>query len=109
MFPENRLLARHVDGHDYMWAVSEMIDRAKEAIFILVCVITLRFIVAHHLLQQDWWLTPELYLRRPPAYFPEWRIDHLLKKKAEQGVKVHIVVYKEVRFFGRPTTPLFIR
>lgn len=45
---------------------------------------------------KDWWLTPELYLRRPPAYFPEWRLDRLLKKKAEQGVKIHVVVYKEV-------------
>jgi hypothetical protein len=27
---------RHIDGHDYMWAVSELIDRAKEVIFILV-------------------------------------------------------------------------
>lgn len=33
------LLSRHVDGHDYMWAISEMIDRAKEVIFILVCAI----------------------------------------------------------------------
>ncbi|KAF8811342.1 phospholipase D [Phlegmacium glaucopus] len=69
----------HIDGHDYMWAVSEMIDSAKEFIFI-----------------QDWWLTPELYLRRPPAYFPEWRIDRLLEKKAQQGVKIHVIVYKEV-------------
>ncbi|KAL5513890.1 hypothetical protein ACEPAG_2651 [Sanghuangporus baumii] len=69
----------HVDGHDYMYAVSEMIDRAKECIFIL-----------------DWWLTPELYLRRPPAYFPEWRLDRLLQRKAEQGVKVYVIVYKEV-------------
>jgi hypothetical protein len=45
---------------------------------------------------QDWWLTPELYLRRPPAYHPEWRLDRLLKRKAEQGVKIHVVVYKEV-------------
>jgi len=29
-------LGRHVDGHDYMWAVSEMIDKADECIFILV-------------------------------------------------------------------------
>ncbi|KAL5521881.1 hypothetical protein ACEPAF_1725 [Sanghuangporus sanghuang] len=69
----------HVDGHDYMYAVSEMIDRAKECIFIL-----------------DWWLTPELYLRRPPAYFPEWRLDRLLQRKAQQGVKVYVIVYKEV-------------
>jgi hypothetical protein len=27
---------RHVDGHDYMWALSELLDGAKEAIFILV-------------------------------------------------------------------------
>ncbi|KAJ6452893.1 hypothetical protein C8R47DRAFT_262895 [Mycena vitilis] len=69
----------HIDGHDYMWALSEMLDSAKEVIFI-----------------QDWWLTPELYLRRPPAFHPEWRLDRLLKRKAEQGVKVHVIVYKEV-------------
>jgi phosphatidylserine/phosphatidylglycerophosphate/cardiolipin synthase-like enzyme len=28
---------RHIDGHDYMWALSEMLDSAKEFIFILVC------------------------------------------------------------------------
>jgi phospholipase D1/2 len=69
----------HIDGHDYMWAMSEMLDNAKEAIFIL-----------------DWWLTPELYLRRPPAYHPEWRLDRVLKRKAEEGVRVYVVVYKEV-------------
>ncbi|KAI0708777.1 phospholipase D/nuclease [Cerioporus squamosus] len=69
----------HIDGHDYMWAVSELLEKAQEAIFIL-----------------DWWLTPELYLRRPPAKYPEWRIDRILKRKAEQGVKVYVVVYKEV-------------
>lgn len=69
----------HVDGHDYMWALSELLDNAKEAIFIL-----------------DWWLTPELYLRRPPAFFSEWRLDRVLKRKAEQGVKIHVIVYKEV-------------
>lgn len=38
-------LTRHVDGHDYMYAVSEMLESAKEAIFILVCVIkSLRFL-----------------------------------------------------------------
>lgn len=30
------VFSRHIDGHDYMWAVSEIIDSAKEAIFILV-------------------------------------------------------------------------
>lgn len=45
---------------------------------------------------EDWWLSPELFLKRPPFYNQEWRIDHLLKKKAQQGVKIFIVVYKEV-------------
>ncbi len=27
---------RHVDGHDYMWAVSELLEKAQEAIFIMV-------------------------------------------------------------------------
>ncbi|KAF9473130.1 phospholipase D/nuclease [Pholiota conissans] len=69
----------HVDGYDYMWALSEMIDKAKEVIFIT-----------------DWWLTPELYLRRPAAYFPEWRLDKLLQRKAQEGVRIHVIVYKEV-------------
>ncbi|KAF8151528.1 phospholipase D [Crassisporium funariophilum] len=69
----------HVDGHDYMWALSEMLENAQEFIFIM-----------------DWWLTPELYLRRPPAYFPEWRLDRILQRKAQQGVKIHVIVYKEV-------------
>ena len=45
---------------------------------------------------KDWWLTPELYLRRPPAYNEQWRLDRVLKRKAEQGVKVYVIVYKEV-------------
>ncbi|CAO3597157.1 unnamed protein product [Absidia cylindrospora] len=69
-----------VDGQDYCWAVSEAIEHAKEVIFI-----------------EDWWLTPELYMRRPCAKYPEYRLDALLQRKAEQGVKIYIVVYKEVK------------
>ncbi|KAH8927543.1 phospholipase D/nuclease [Atractiella rhizophila] len=69
----------YIDGHDYFWALSEMLDSARECIFIL-----------------DWWLTPELYLRRPPEKHEDYRLDRILKRKAEQGVKVYIIVYKEV-------------
>lgn len=34
-------------------------------------------------------------LRRPGAYYPEWRLDRLLKRKAEEGVLIYIQVYKE--------------
>ncbi|KDQ10873.1 hypothetical protein BOTBODRAFT_35827 [Botryobasidium botryosum FD-172 SS1] len=69
----------HICGHDYFYALSEMLDSAEDVIFIM-----------------DWWLSPELYLRRPPVDNEEWRLDRLLKKKAEQGVKVYVIVYKEV-------------
>ncbi|KAG9042840.1 hypothetical protein FS837_010313 [Tulasnella sp. UAMH 9824] len=71
--------AQTLSREDYFYAVSELIDSATECIFIL-----------------DWWLSPEIYLRRPPADNEEWRLDRLLKRKAEQGVKVYVIVYKEV-------------
>lgn len=35
-------------------------------------------------------------MRRPPAQHEEWRLDRVLKRKAEQGVRVFVIVYKEV-------------
>lgn len=43
-----------------------------------------------------WWVTPEMWLRRPPAEHPEYRLDRLLLRKAEEGVKIYVMVYKEV-------------
>jgi hypothetical protein len=31
---------RHIDGHDYMWALSELLENAQEAILILVRCVT---------------------------------------------------------------------
>ncbi|KAI8393433.1 uncharacterized protein BYT42DRAFT_551022 [Radiomyces spectabilis] len=76
---DNAQVKYYIDGHDYCWAVSQAIEEAEECVFI-----------------EDWWLSPELYLRRPPAKYPEYRIDQLLKRKAEQGVMIFVVVYKEV-------------
>lgn len=44
----------------------------------------------------DWWLSPELYLRRPPAKNNKYRLDNMLQAAAERGVKIYIIVYKEV-------------
>jgi phospholipase D1/2 len=44
----------------------------------------------------DWWLSPELFMRRPPYYNQEWRLDQILKRRAEAGVKIFVVVYREV-------------
>lgn len=79
-------------------AVSIALDRAKETIYL-----------------EDWWLSPELvrphkimtgfqplisqFLRRPPSKSQHWRLDQVLKRRAEAGVQIYIIVYKEVRVF----------
>jgi phospholipase D1/2 len=40
--------------------------------------------------------SPELYLRRPPARNERYRLDNMLKAAAERGVRVYVIVYKEV-------------
>ncbi|PYI02789.1 phospholipase D/nuclease [Aspergillus sclerotiicarbonarius CBS 121057] len=69
----------HVDGCAYFYAVSKALESAKEYIWIL-----------------DWWLSPELYLRRPPAKNEQYRLDRMLLAAAQRGVRVNIIVYKEV-------------
>lgn len=68
-----------VDGRDHFWAISSALEMAKDVIFI-----------------HDWWLSPELYLRRPANGNQQWRIDRLLQRKAKQGVKIFVIVYRNV-------------
>ncbi|ODV97208.1 hypothetical protein PACTADRAFT_48957 [Pachysolen tannophilus NRRL Y-2460] len=68
-----------VDARDYMWACSSALEMAKETIYI-----------------HDWWLSPELYMRRPANGNQQWRIDRILKRKAEQGVKIFVIIYRNV-------------
>lgn len=41
-----------------------------------------------------WKLSPSLLLSRPPA--PPLRLDQILKHKADKGVKIYVLLYKEV-------------
>ncbi|KAI1806009.1 phospholipase D [Daldinia bambusicola] len=68
-----------VDGRDYMWNVSRAISMAQDVIYI-----------------HDWWLSPELYMRRPACISQKWRLDRLLQRKAREGVKVFIIIYRNV-------------
>ncbi|QSL67046.1 hypothetical protein MERGE_001433 [Pneumocystis wakefieldiae] len=68
-----------IDGRDYFWNVSTAILNAKETIYI-----------------HDWWLSPELYLRRPACVSEDWRLDKLLKKKADEGIQIYIIIYRNV-------------
>lgn len=59
--------------------VANMLELAKEEILIT-----------------DWWLSPEVYLKRPMVEGNRWRLDEVLKRKASHGVRVFILLYKEV-------------
>ncbi len=76
---QNTFAQWFVDGANYMAAVADAMEGAKEEIFIT-----------------DWWLSPELYLKRPVTEGEKWRLDIVLKRKAEQGVRVFILIYKEL-------------
>ncbi len=110
---------------DYFWALSVLIEQATESIFVSYWfedterrrmeLVKLMMICYRNrswtgklfspissyspilsLIFHNRWLTPELYLRRPPAAHPQYRLDRLLKKKAEEGVRIYVHVYKEV-------------
>ncbi|KAJ3657730.1 hypothetical protein Zmor_009514 [Zophobas morio] len=68
-----------VDGATYMSAVADAIENAREEVFIT-----------------DWWLSPEIYMKRPAICGDHWRLDSLLKRKAQSGVKIFVLLYKEV-------------
>ncbi|KAM9044591.1 phospholipase D2 isoform 4-T5 [Megaptera novaeangliae] len=77
--PRPGTLARwFVNGAGYFAAAADAILRAQEEIFIT-----------------GWWLSPEIYLKRP-AHSDDWRLDIMLKKKAEEGVRVSVLLFKEV-------------
>lgn len=68
-----------VDGAEYFSAAADAMELAREEIFIA-----------------DWWLSPEVYMKRPALNGNYWRLDMILKRKAAQGVKIFILLYKEV-------------
>ncbi|KAJ1525142.1 hypothetical protein ONE63_009978 [Megalurothrips usitatus] len=70
-----------VDGSSYMAAVADAMEKAKEEIFIA-----------------DWWLSPEIYMKRPAIDGEHWRLDKILQRKAAQGVKIFVLLYKEVQY-----------
>lgn len=67
-----------IDAEEYYREVIKSIDEAKEEIFI-----------------HGWWVSPELHLLRPAINHPEARLDRILQRKAREGVKIYIIVFKE--------------
>ncbi|CAH3173881.1 unnamed protein product [Porites lobata] len=70
-----------VDGESYFDSVADALESAEEEIFLT-----------------GWWISPEVYLRRPVTAGHDWRLDNILERKAKDGVKIYILIYKEVEF-----------
>lgn len=68
----------YMNGAKYMEHILWALNNAREEIFISL-----------------WWLTPEIFLIRPTADL-QYRLDQVLLKKADQGVKIYILIFKEV-------------
>ncbi|CAF0944426.1 unnamed protein product [Didymodactylos carnosus] len=66
-----------INGKDYMESLTQAILNAKEEIFIA-----------------NWWLTPEIMLVRP-TNDKSFRLDYLLGRKADEGVRVYVLIYKD--------------
>eukprot|EP00618_Florenciella_parvula_P013433 CAMPEP_0119509772 /NCGR_PEP_ID=MMETSP1344-20130328/28949_1 /TAXON_ID=236787 /ORGANISM="Florenciella parvula, Strain CCMP2471" /LENGTH=476 /DNA_ID=CAMNT_0007546633 /DNA_START=27 /DNA_END=1453 /DNA_ORIENTATION=- len=69
--------AWYVCGREYMGAVARAISAAEKQIFIA-----------------DWRMNPEVLLTRHPD--PPVRLCDLLKRKADEGVKIFVLIYREV-------------
>lgn len=76
---DNTLAKWYVNAKGYFEDVANAMEEAKEEIFIT-----------------DWWLSPEIFLKRPVVEGNRWRLDCVLKRKAQQGVRIFIMLYKEV-------------
>ncbi|XP_019388279.1 PREDICTED: phospholipase D1 isoform X1 [Crocodylus porosus] len=76
---ERTLAKWYVNAKWYFEDVANAMEAAKEEIFIT-----------------DWWLSPEIFMKRPVVEGNRWRLDCILKRKAQQGVKIFVMLYKEV-------------
>ncbi|KXN71824.1 phospholipase D/nuclease [Conidiobolus coronatus NRRL 28638] len=73
-----------VDGKEFFEKVYEFVKSAKQSIFI-----------------SAWWLAPFIYLKRDKfPYEKKDRLDHLLWSKANEGVKIYILLWSNSIFLG---------
>jgi phospholipase D1/2 len=76
---ENNNVKLFVDGEDYFNEVYKKLKKAKSQVFIT-----------------DWWLSPEMYLKRPAKKYLKSQLIDILDKLSDKGVSVYVHVYKEL-------------
>jgi len=69
----------YLNGCAYFHAVADAIDEARRVVYIA-----------------GWYLSPHIYLRRPSRENEHWRLDKLLQRKAAQGVKIYVLLFREL-------------
>lgn len=72
----NNLAKWFIQGRDYYWYLSELLEKAEQEIYI-----------------SAWWLIPEIHLRRPVEEHPTYSFKAMLEKKAKAGVKIYILLF----------------
>uniref|UniRef100_A0A6I8NTK7 Phospholipase n=1 Tax=Ornithorhynchus anatinus TaxID=9258 RepID=A0A6I8NTK7_ORNAN len=70
---ENTLAKWYVNAKGYFEDVANAMEKAEEEIFIT-----------------DWWLSPEIFLKRPVVEGNHWRLDCILKRKAVMRHPDHV-------------------
>ena len=79
--PERRMLAKDVDlfggAQEYWTCLVDALLKAQDTIFIV-----------------DWCLSPEVFLKRDTLPLdPRYRLDNLLRARAEQGVEIYVMIF----------------
>lgn len=72
-----------MDGASYMSCVADALERAQDEIYIA-----------------DWWLSPEIYMKRPAIDGFYWRLDKILLRKAVRNKCIMNQIDKESIFFA---------
>lgn len=67
------------DGVDYFRDMCNMLENARNQVLIT-----------------DWWFTPYIIMKRPNSIKDKhYRVDGILKKIADRGVRVFIILFRE--------------
>lgn len=80
-----------VDGASYMNAVADALENATEEIYIA-----------------DWWLSPEIYMKRPVIDGDYWRLDKILQRKAVSFLALFLFIQGSILVVIYRTQEIFM-
>lgn len=82
---DRNLAKSYITAYQYYEDVADQLEAAEHEIYIT-----------------DWWMSPEVYLKRPIPLGVDgnprntkFRLDQILKRASERGVKISILLYRE--------------